>query len=132
MVRCLLLSAVASVSLMLAGCGGGASGDKRIAVSGSVMFEGKPLATGEILFLSATSPDQTPEGGPIKDGKYSIRALPGAKKVVITSTKESAEPAPDGLPNYIQVIPGKYSDPLATELTANVEAGKPLDFQLAP
>lgn len=66
----LLLSLV-----VLAGCGGAASGPARFAVSGSVTYDGKPLPGGAISMEPA-------ERGPsasavIVDGKYTIPASDG-------------------------------------------------------
>ena len=108
------------------GCGGPAT-DK---ITGKVTFDGTPIEAGEIQFLPADGQGGV-GGGPITKGEYSVECLPGEKKVVITATKESDRPAPDGLPNYINYIPPKYNQ--RTTLTAKVEPGaNQRDFNLEP
>lgn len=75
-----LLAAVGVVAL--AGCGG----SREAEVSGTVNIDGKPLSEGEIIFEAADG-SATPAAGPIREGKYSLRSLPGAKVVKITASR---------------------------------------------
>ncbi len=113
------LLAMAGLSI-LAGCGG--SGDGEADVSGNVTIDGKPLATGDIIF---ESPDgsQTPARGQIKDGLYIVKTLPGPKKVKITASRPSKkiDPTMGAAPQEALVGPNYNSN---TQLTAELKAGK--------
>jgi hypothetical protein len=117
----------------LAGCAGGDA--KRLAVSGEVKFQGKPLDQGAITFL-ADDPSLSSGGGAmIKDGRYSIPAqhglLPGRYKVMVSSVDpKNPAPDPDSLPGYLPVpkdrVQPKYNT--QTTLTADVTAEGPNNF----
>src|SRR5262245_45958998 len=63
----------------LSGCG-----DSGSVVSGTVTYEGTPLASGSISFAPVDGKGPT-SGGPIKDGQYRVEGLlPGQKRVEIT------------------------------------------------
>ncbi len=57
------------------------------------MIDGKQLPEGEIIF-EATDAQTTPAAGPIKDGKYSVKIVPGSKKVRINASRPTAKPDP--------------------------------------
>lgn len=120
----------------LGGCGG--SGDElpRVAVSGSVTLDDKPLPNGYVQF-QPTGPDGVAAGGTITDGKYTIAReqgpVAGDYKVLISSAAPSEAasdepPPPPGAPTPPpkEPIPAKYN--AKTELTAKVEAGKANTF----
>jgi hypothetical protein len=71
----------------LLGCGA-----KQAQVSGTVKFEGEPVAKGYISFLPDDGEGST-AGGTIEDGKYSVSGMaPGRKKVHVTlDAQEDAE-----------------------------------------
>lgn len=126
------------------GCGAG-DNLPREAVSGTVEFDGKPLAKGDIQFFpSGPAENAIATGGQITNGSYSIPKadglVPGAYKVMISSagaapTKGKAEEVGDmpglGPLNAEELIPSKYN--AQSELTATVTAGGPntFDFKLA-
>ncbi|PQO44862.1 hypothetical protein [Blastopirellula marina] len=120
--RALSAAIVLLIAAALTGCGD--SGPKRYAVDGTVTYEGELLPEGEIIFFPSEE-GGTPDAGPIKDGKFSFRSLPGEKKVQITAarqhpTKTIPGPTPDvRMPAMEQYIPERYNT--ATELTANVD-----------
>jgi hypothetical protein len=132
LVRPVLLALVAC-----AGCGDQADEFPREAVSGTVTFEDKPLASGMILFLPATGRGDTQAGGPITNGSFNIaRAggpVPGTYTVVITAAAEasSAPPAAPGkelaLPK--EFVPAKYNT--RSKLTAEVKQGAENRFAFA-
>lgn len=49
----------------LAGCGGGSDRSPTVQIAGTVMYDGKPLASGNIVFESSTA---RPAQGRIVDG----------------------------------------------------------------
>jgi hypothetical protein len=106
------------LAVPIVGCGDG--GPSREKVSGTVTFDGQPLESGEILFKPAGG-GGTPEGGPITNGKFEFRAVPGEKRIEISATREDAKPAADGLPNYVSFIPVRYNS--QSTLSESVEKG---------
>ncbi len=128
--RCsLALFAVAS--LLLIGCGK-TSGPETQTVTGSVTFDGTPVAEGEIVFRDAAGQTRSC-GGPIKDGKYSFDASPGSKKVEITAMRDvpgkmdTSNPGVE-VPLREQYIPANYNT--KSTLTAEVSGSDPIDFEL--
>src|SRR5438128_5765139 len=87
-------------TVLLAGCG--PSGPRTYPVSGTVLFDGKPLPQGDIIFHAARGVVGA-DAGKIKDGKYSFRAKAGKKKVAILASA---------------AVPGKR-DPLMGPLLEN-------------
>jgi hypothetical protein len=113
---------------LLAGCG--PSGPRTYPVSGTVLFDGKPLPQGDIIFHAARG-DMGADAGKIKDGKYSFRAKAGKKKVAILASKEvPGKRDPLMGPLIENYVPARYND--ETTLTAEVrESGEnQFDFQL--
>jgi hypothetical protein len=108
---------VAAVAAALPGCGSPLS-----EVSGTVQVDGKALPEGEIIFEAADG-KTTPAAGPIKDGKYTVQVLPGAKKVKINASRPTAKPDPVmGTSARESMIPAEFND--QTKLTADVKTGK--------
>ncbi len=108
------------LSLAVAGCGGGGSGKRD--VTGTVKFDGKDVADGDIIF---TSDDKSvgAEGGKIKGGKYTIKARDGKNKVEIHATRAvPGKKGPMGEDAIESYIPEKYNT--KTELSADVGSGK--------
>jgi hypothetical protein len=146
-----LHAALAVGLLALAGCGGDEL--PRQAVSGSVEFDNKPLAVGQIEFYPRdTGPYAVAGGSPISAGRYSIPQAegltPGTYKVVISAEGESsatkgrqkkvaeveAEVSGEmpglGDLNVRELIPARYN--AQSELTAKVteEGPNQFDFKL--
>lgn len=125
--RSLRLLVLAGLAL-LAGCG--PSGPRTYPVSGTVLFDGKPLPRGDIIFHAARL-DMGADAGKIKDGKYSFRAKAGKKKVAILASAEvPGKRDPLMGPLMENYIPERYND--ETILAAEVkESGENhFDFQL--
>lgn len=125
------------ITICVAGCG--KSSDGREAVSGSVTFNGAPLAQGTIEFTSVDGSQQS--GGEISQGEYFVPAeqglLPGKYVVRIYSTEEAASSAPPGPPGpeaatvrNRQLIPPQYNtqSTLTAEVTA--DGDNRFDFQI--
>lgn len=122
----------------LAGCGGASDDLPRQAVSGTVSFDGQPLAQGRIVFQPASDDAKVAAGAIIQDGRYAISRsegpTPGSYQVSITSSAPGAEgPAPppgaeETKPRKAatELIPSQYNS--KTTLTAKVEAGKDNTF----
>lgn len=116
---------LAALALALAGCGN----DQE--VRGTVMFDGKPLATGGIAFEPADGNGPT-GGGAIVDGKYELtgpaRLPPGPKVVRIrgsTRIRRKAEVMPgkfEVVDDLVPVVPPVYND--RSTLTVEIKAGQ--------
>jgi hypothetical protein len=121
-----------------AGCGSG-----RGEVSGTVRYNGKPLASGTIQFLG---PDGIPCAGKIQpDGTFSVWVPVGEARVIVSCVDEGrmnralaqlvgsngrAAPPPSATRN-LSLIPQRYADWNASGLSVLVEPGKTLhDFAL--
>ncbi|MCC9609006.1 hypothetical protein LOC68_07405 [Blastopirellula sp. JC732] len=76
------------------GCGGGSSGPKTYAVTGSVTFDGQPVETGRILLRQLEGGGKA-FAGDIINGKYKVDAEEGAAKVEVTASR---------------LIPGKFDN----------------------
>jgi hypothetical protein len=112
-----LLFAALMALLIVPGCGSG--GPQEYQVTGSVTFDGQPVEDGEIIFFPANG-EGVPRAARIENGQFQCRLLEGEKQVQITATRESPEPASDGLPNYESYIPAMYNT--ESKLTAEVKA----------
>lgn len=139
MTRCILrLIGIASLMAIAVGCGAGKV--ERVAITGSVSFDGKPIEDGQIAFV--------PQGGgfngvgAIKNGKYDISSdrgpSPGPCTIRITGnrptgrkTKPSAYSG-DQTPQevYEQFLPAKFNE--SSELTLEIpnESTFAHDFEL--
>ena len=113
-------AAVLGALVMIQGCG--QSGPKMLDVKGTVNFDGKPVAEGDIAFLPENEAVGG-EGAKIKDGQYSMKVKEGRNKVRITGSRVvPGKKGPMGEDWVEQFIPQKYND--TTTLTAEVSAGK--------
>jgi hypothetical protein len=120
----------------VSGCGGSSDGLPREAVSGSVTFDGQPLAKGTIQFDSASDKLPTTGMATINDGKYTIHRaeglVPGTYKVVIASFTEVAETKLlHGVPGKPAPAPKNLVSKLYnrdSKLTAEVKEGQPNEF----
>jgi len=109
--------------LALMGCGSGEA-----TVSGTVSLDGKPLEEGHIAFrpLPALAKSEA-RGGPIKDGKYQVKAQPGQNRVEITATRVVPDKKDSfGTPLRESMIPEKYN--AQSELTKEISAGGVNEF----
>src|SRR4051812_19705158 len=69
--------------ILLAGCD---SGPKMYRVTGTVSWEGKPIAEGNITLI-AEDDKTTPAPAKIIDGKFKLKTTAGMKKVEITNRR---------------------------------------------
>src|SRR5437773_2536754 len=86
--RVLFLAGLGCVLFVL-GCGNPA--DQPAEVSGTVLCDNEPLKEGEIIF---EGDGRTPAGGLIVNGKYTVKVLPGIKKVQVKASRPTAKPDP--------------------------------------
>jgi hypothetical protein len=122
--RCLLSIAVVSGLLFPVGCG--PSGPRFYDVSGTVVFDGRPVAVGDIYFVPE-NPAYGTDAGKVRDGKFHFRAKEGKHRVEIRASRPvPGKLAPDGFPYFEVYIPAKYND--KTVLTAEVTPGGPNRF----
>lgn len=131
-----------------AGCSDGTTD-----VTGKVTYKGSAVVYGTVVVLDSGG---SPRSGAIQpDGTFRIKGVKiGAAKVAVTSlappgaksaqksrdTRDGRDdekpPPPDAAlvaPEVIKswvALPDKYGDPNKSELTADVKAGQPLDFDL--
>lgn len=83
-------------------------------VSGKVLFNGQPVASGTIGFVTANG--KTANGAIGKDGSYQISAEPGEYQIVVKGSNQ-------------QPLPAKYADAKTTPLRTTIRKGK-LNFDL--
>jgi hypothetical protein len=123
-----------AVALAAAGCGGGT---KTYPVRGKVIYNGKAVPNGTVMFISATGPPVT--GEIQKDGSYSLKttgagngAPAGTYTVVVVAMEDMADRLPEGRnPLPPPLVPNKYSNAATTDLKAEVEAKENvIDFDL--
>ncbi|MBA4064383.1 MAG: hypothetical protein C0501_11850 [Isosphaera sp.] len=144
----LLRAAAAAATLSAAGCGGGVAD-----VAGTVKYQGKPVVYGSVVVIGS---DGVPKSGTIRpDGTFRVDGVRvGAARVAVSSPRPpGSEPPPAPKPkggreeavdkpvppvdpadpevirNWV-ALPARYGDPDKSELTADVQSGRPLDLDL--
>jgi hypothetical protein len=114
---------VAYLCCLLAGCGKPAS--NTLTVTGAVTFDGQPIPTGDIVLIPADGKTSS-DAGHIVDGKFTLQAKPGKKRVEIHATR-SGKIDPDMGQSQESYIPARYNSQSA--LTANVDPAKENSFK---
>ena len=119
---------VACLVCCLFGCGP-APGPATHAVSGTVTLDGKPLATGDVIFDSETE-NMPAVMGKLKEGHYAYRAMAGRHRVSIQSVGGKPRLSPGMPPVFKPLVPPRYNQ--STTLTADVTAAgtNRFDFDL--
>ena len=122
----LLLIAVACAD----GCGKQAN---KGTVSGSVTLDGQPLPTGIIRFVPADGGTSTADGQ-IKDGRFSVSAPPGEKRVSISAQKvigkkASQMPGSPMLDVTEEIVPARFNVQTTLTYTVTVDSQQK-DFDL--
>jgi hypothetical protein len=114
--RACLAFAIAALITTI-GCSGSES-----EVSGTVLMDNQPLKEGDIIFEDVEG-KVTPVAGKIVDGKYSLKVLPGKKKVKISASRPTKKVDPVmGAAAREAMIPVEFNE--QTKLTAEVKPGK--------
>jgi hypothetical protein len=124
--------------LVLAAVSGCGSSEElnRQAVSGSVTFDGKPLASGAILFEPVTAESGTAVGAVIRKGTFTISAkdgpVPGSYQVrIYASSGIQARPTKGQIDHssrpMVESLPEHYNS--KTELRADVTGVRANRFQ---
>ncbi|MCL2623734.1 MAG: hypothetical protein FWD31_08725 [Planctomycetaceae bacterium] len=101
---------------------------------GQVYLDGSPLEQGEIVFVDLATKE--PNGGQIRNGKFSVDILPGEKTVQITANKVTgtsrrnpSDPNSETVDVTSQYLPAEYN--AKTTLKATItEKSEPLRFDL--
>jgi len=95
-----------------------------VPVSGKVLHNGQPLTAGSVTFVPEANGQPEAVGSIGTDGSYTLAtgdqagAPVGKYKVVVRSSVPSNPNDPYSVPK--SVVPKKYSDPSATDLTVEV------------
>ncbi len=98
---CLLIGLV----WLTAGCG---SGPRTYWVEGTVTFDGRPVETGEIIFVPLDK-DLGPDAGPITNGSFGFAVKAGQKRVEIRASREVPGKRTSMGPVYEDYIPPRYN-----------------------
>lgn len=110
------------------GCNNQRPVPKSYPVQGEVTLDGKPMPSGEIIFVSVA--EGIRDTLKVANGKYSGEVLAGDRKVEIRSyiAKEGNTKmyGPDAEPSYVNIIPKKYNE--ETDLTATVKQSEDNSF----
>jgi hypothetical protein len=135
-------AAVASLLLLISGCGDGSGLPPRFSVKGTVTYNGQPVEKGTIEFRPVDLASAQAATGEIQNGSYYLTtandgdgALPGDYQVVIKATEVDLSKAAANVQggsfrqddvakankNAKKLIPTKYSLPETSGLTFKVE-----------
>lgn len=142
---------LACVCLLAVGCSSGKSPPKAYAVTGEVIYQGKPVEGADVTFSPT---NETPEaraasGKTGADGKYSLKtyydpqheltgALPGAYKITVTKKDVGADQAQlmdlmkagKPIPIPKDLLPAKFAVPTTSGVSFTVSATDRNDFKI--
>ena len=109
------------------GCGS----DGMVVVSGSVTFDGQPLADGAVSFSPADK-SVAPQGGRIRDGRFQLRCRPGKYRIEILASrpKKEAKELTPGMTPLEQYIPAHYNDATSLEAEVSTKSRQEFTFDL--
>jgi len=121
-----------TIVLLLAGC----SSNGRVAVSGTVSLDGKPLESGTISFRPASGKSGSSSGGQIRQGRFQLAAqqglVPGKYLVTVRAFQSTGRTIKDGQSG--QIVPEqaevKYSEAGKLEVTVSTGEENHFDFRL--
>src|SRR5260370_41928529 len=116
--------AFATLLFFVLGCGAG--GPAMYRVTGTVTFDGRPVESGEIIFVPVDK-GVAPDAGRIDNGAYDLLVKAGKKRGEIRASRPGlgGEPNPMG-PVYQDYIPEKNNT--RTTLAAARSPGRPQRF----
>jgi hypothetical protein len=124
-----LMSCLLTVGAFVAAAGGCNKGPELrpgwAIVSGTVMYQGKPLPAGEVIWCSEKDGVSIMRGGPIReDGTFTLDAPIGRAHIAIHNADvKNVRPE-----SYVQ-IPARYTDPEKSGLTHELTAGENKDVK---
>jgi hypothetical protein len=132
-----ILGITAAALAFAAGCGSATTEQAKAKVKGTVTVDGKPLATGKVVFDARNG--QPPADLDILDGKFEGYAPAGQCKVQLTAYKQMtmkekmAKEGKKGLdgPGYdqpvqVNTLPDRYN--AKSDISREVSADRPNDF----
>lgn len=120
-----------AVGFAVAGCD---LRDKPVAVTGRVMFDGKPVTEGVVQFLDLKTNKAT-DGYLGSDGRYQVSVLPGRYTVLVfpPTVADHTYGLPSPQFKAVANIPAKYRMAPTSGLVAEVAADQAAhDFDLKP
>ena len=122
-------SLILLLALILPGCGGG--GPTLAPVSGTVNYNGQPLAQGEISFHPADG--RRPAYGKVQDGKIVDVKTADDEGVIVGTCRvgvTSVQAAADMYTPSKSLIPQRYADPEKSGLTCEIKQGQTSQVEL--
>lgn len=125
-VRGVAVLVLATAAAGFSGCARRDPGPAKVPVSGRVSIDGSPLATGEICFDGRDG--RPPVNATVKDGRFSLHAVPGKKWVLVNSYQETGAKDEMGTPIRVSTLPEKFS--AASDVTVTVNADGPNDVAI--
>lgn len=129
-IRAFLGLALLSLAVAGTGCGGGSGGKGSSKVSGTVMYQGKPVPTGTVTFFDEKK--DIVGSASISNGSYTAEGLPIGKAVVTVTTPPEVKPdpkhpqpkdRPGDPPLSVVPIPAQYGNPQNSGLNCDVKPG---------
>ena len=127
--RMFLVRSLPFIALVIAvGCT--PSGPRKVEVSGTVKFDGKEIAEGDIVFHSDDK-SAGPDGAKIVGGKYTIQAREGKNKVEIRATRTvPGKKGPLGEDWVEEFIPAEYNDKSTLSHDVKSSGNSNVNFEL--
>lgn len=122
---CFLMAIPMVLLAVCMGCGEG-DGVERYKVTGTVMFDGEPLAEGDVV-LDPVGGQGGSATAKIRDGKFETEVTAGKKRVRIRAPKETGKKDEYGEAIVEPLIPMKYN--VNSELTVEVTPEGPNEFE---
>jgi len=141
---CLLLGL--ALAMFLTGCGGGAE-EGTVAVEGTVMVDGKPIAQASVAFIGKEGA-RLASASTNAAGKFNLRASPGKNVVTVAKAPPGGPaPPPSDEPQLMPTegeyakmqkaaaaseVPAKYGDPKTSGLSFDIaEKTPPIELSLS-
>lgn len=109
-----------AVIALVAGCG--ESGPVKYEVTGKIFYQGKPLPTGNVMFIPEQGPASATAIRP--DGSYTLKAMPGKHRVGVTAVPVVELPPGAAEWEYNPpppLVPARFGRPETSGVTVVVE-----------
>jgi hypothetical protein len=121
-----LFAAIVLAVAATSGCGG----DGKTLVTGTVAFDGKPMPDGYVIFTPEDG--GSPGAGPIADGKYSLRTVPGNHRIEIEASQfVGPKSTVMGLQAREQYVPARYNSETTLHREVKADGENVFDFELS-